>query len=422
MISERENFSGSLLKKLENRPKFWRLLSLTVVFAVDKIYSAGKNHPSTIYSHMRNAIANRHKPYQIRSTKAIKEMIAKEENKKISGDIEEGVDGLLGSELNNADISAAAEELASLALTAKGDESNSDSDEAETLSDPDLWKPHPPTEACPVCFVPLPLAKLGQTYWYCCGNNICSACSKEHVRAMHKSNMKRALKELPKLKETCPFCRLPMKRKTDRKIIGQLEERVLKGDAVATFELAEQHLHGNLGLKEDESKALELYQCAAGMGSAPANFWLGIAYAYGKHGVTVDLKKAQMYADQAVKLNHPQARALAAYFEAGVNDDHVVQHFMLGAAAGVKEMMDHLWTIFYEGSISKEDLEDTLRKYHQACDDMSSEDRERYNAWMKTKEEDNEILREIYNSYYQGVINAKQLKEVLGLVQGAGGG
>lgn len=336
-----------------------------------------------------------------------------------SRDIEEEEDKPSSSELNNADVSAVAEELASLALTTKACDANSDSGKDATCSDPDLWKPHPPTEDCPVCFVPLPLAKLGQTYWYCCGKNICSACSKEHIRAMHIPNIMRAESELPEIQKTCPFCRLPMKRRNDPKIVGQLEERVLKGDAVAAFELAEQHLHGNLGLNKDENKALELYHCAADMGSAPANFWLGIAYAYGKHGVTLDLKEAQMHAERAVKLNYPQARALLGYFEAGVNDGHVVQHFVLGAAAGCKEMMDHLWTIFYEGDISKKDLEDTLRKYHRSCDNMNSEERERYSAYMNAKEA-NEILFEVYNSYYQGVINVKQLKEILKLFREKG--
>ena len=89
----------------------------------------------------------------------------------------------------------AAEQLASLEVTnSQADAKNSDTsadgaarqseDEGERgFLDPELWKPHLPTEDCPVCFVPLPLASGSTTYWPCCGKTICTGCSIETMRA-----------------------------------------------------------------------------------------------------------------------------------------------------------------------------------------------------------------------------------------------
>ena len=80
-------------------------------------------------------------------------------------------------------------------------------------------------------------------------------------------------------------------------------------------------------------------------------------------------------------------------------------------------MMDKLWEMFYQGILRKEDLEDTLRKYHQSCENMNSEARERHAAWKKAGGENNKFLFDIYNHYYHGLIDAKQLKMMLAVVE-----
>ena len=66
----------------------------------------------------------------------------------------------------------------------------------------ELWKPHPPTEECPVCLVPLPSGDDKATYWTCCGKMVCNACSAETLRALLITNRERkAKKKLPA--QTC---------------------------------------------------------------------------------------------------------------------------------------------------------------------------------------------------------------------------
>ena len=172
------------------------------------------------------------------------------------------------------------------------------------------------------------------------------------------------------------------------------------------------------GAIKDAVKAMNLYHDAAEMGSGYGNFVLGSAYAYGKHGVTVDLKKARQFAERAVKLNFLPARTTLAYLEAKKGRHaRSIRHYRLGAEAGYKAHMDTLWGVCNKGGMSKEDLEDTLRKYHQACDDMKSEERERYNAWKKAKKESDLIVRGMYDKYYRGEFNANQLKMAVKLWQ-----
>lgn len=333
-----------------------------------------------------------------------------------SRDTEEEYNNFLSTELGNAEISAVAEELASLALNTKeGSDANSGLD-ADELEDPDLWKPHPPTEDCPVCFVPLPIDTnstcVKRIYYACCGKTVCSACSEEHDRALRILNAKREEKDLPELMESCPFCRA-CPSIDNSELIDHLEAKVLIGDAFAASSLAQKYLRGE-GTIQDVVKAMELFHCAADMGSGFANFALGSIYAKGKHGVAVDLKKAKKFAERAVKADFIPARKILALLEAEEGNAVLAfRHYRLGAEAGCKDYMDTLWKWFYQGKISKDVLEDTLRKYHQACDNMNSEERERYSAWMKAKEENKGIEYGIYNGYYQGVLNAKQLKVCL---------
>ena len=216
------------------------------------------------------------------------------------------------TELNNIDISVVADQLTSLALSDKGNDANSNTNDDEALSDLELMKPHPPNEDCPVCFVPLPFG--GHTEFKCCDKLICRACTSEHIRAILVVNIKRKAKDLPELEKNCPFCRAPPRQRSDSELIENLKERVHKGDGAAAYNLARQYMEGGLGLDRDEGKAVEICHRAADMGSAPANLWLSHAYAFEEDLVELDFNKAKMYAERAVKLNCPEARELLALF------------------------------------------------------------------------------------------------------------
>ena len=120
-----------------------------------------------------------------------------------SKDTDEREERSATTELNNIDISVVADQLASLALSGKENDANSYTNNDEALSDPELMKPHPPNEDCPVCFVPLPFG--GHTYFNCCGKLICRACTSEHIRAILIVNIKRKAKDLPELEKKLPF-------------------------------------------------------------------------------------------------------------------------------------------------------------------------------------------------------------------------
>ena len=121
---------------------------------------------------------------------------------------------------SDAEVSAVDDQLASLQVSeghanVKGSDTSADgsgaarpSEDGERVFDPELWKPHPPKEDCPVCFVPLPLDAGESTYWSCCGKIICNGCNAETNRAGRVTNVKRAKKKLPPLDRACSFCRV----------------------------------------------------------------------------------------------------------------------------------------------------------------------------------------------------------------------
>ena len=82
--------------------------------------------------------------------------------------------------------------------------------DTDTMEDPELWKPHPPSEECPVCLVPLPLEREKTMYWACCGKLVCTACCAEHDRALTVTNRKREKKKKSSLaKNLRHFTRTP---------------------------------------------------------------------------------------------------------------------------------------------------------------------------------------------------------------------
>ena len=121
----------------------------------------------------------------------------------------------MSSNTSQSDAKILADRLASLEVTedqantkSSADGAARPSEDGERVLDPELWKPHPPTEDCPVCFVPLPLDQAEFSYWVCCGKIICPACSWETARAELVINAKRAEKKQPPLDHACSFCRL----------------------------------------------------------------------------------------------------------------------------------------------------------------------------------------------------------------------
>ena len=323
---------------------------------------------------------------------------------------------------NGADVSAVDDQLASLQVSeghanAKGSDTSADgsgaarpSENSERVLDPELWKPHPPTEDCPVCFVPLPLDQA--SFLVCCGKIICSACTIETVRAENAINIKRAKKKQPPLDHSCPFCRTALDESKFR-----FEERVRKGDAKAAYSLAFKYRDGDArkNIPKDKVKSLELLHHAADdLSSLNAMAELGHMYFYGKAGVTKDKVRGRKHLEDAVKMGNVHARYILGCIEdKEENIDLAILHWKVAAAAGEKHSMKVLWKCFSKGTLEKANLEETLRAHKEACDTMNSEERERYALWTKAEADEDDLLEKILISYYRGEIKAKELNIAL---------
>ena len=327
---------------------------------------------------------------------------------------------------NDAEISAAAEQLASLEVTdgqadaKSSDDTSSDGDsdgaacqseeEGERGVDPELWKPYPPSEEFPVCFVPLPLREDESAYLVCCGKTVCSACMAETARATRVINTKRAKKKLPPIDLPCASCR---KIRVFGSLKSEYEERIRKGDGQAACNLAFEYRYGDArnAIRQDFGKSLELFHHAADdLGYSVAVGALGNMYFHGKHGAAKDEARGRKYFEDAVKMGDVRARGFLGWIDAEEeNDDLAIRHWKLAAASGEKSSMENLWKCFFEGHLEKAELEETLRAHKEACDAMNSEERERSRLFEKTKEAGN-ALHELLRIYYKGDINTKQLK------------
>jgi len=298
-----------------------------------------------------------------------------------------------------------ADQLASLNLPdAEGTEGTT-----KPKVDPDLWKAHPPTEECPVCLVPLPLANDKATYWPCCGQTVCNACDAETDRALRITNRKRKDKELPPMEESCAFCREPTLERGPE-LIKRYEKRVDKGDVKAMVVLRDKYRNGDRGLARDEAKALELLQRAADSGFPEALGLLGYCFIFGDQGVIKDGGKGWAYLEDAAKAGDVVSRVNLG--EGNQHHDLAIKHFKLAAAAGYEPAMKELWK-YFPSKLDKAELEETLRAHKSACDDMNSEERERFEAMKKAMAGNDDILKTIYSCYYKGVMTAKELNAAL---------
>ncbi len=70
--------------------------------------------------------------------------------------------------------------------------------------------------------------------------------------------------------QTCPFCRADIMPITDEEWMKMMEKRAAANNDVATFQLGHMHHRGDLGVKKDLGKAVELHVRAAELGSALA--------------------------------------------------------------------------------------------------------------------------------------------------------
>ena len=290
----------------------------------------------------------------------------------------------------------------SLAVASEGSDDDKKSDDADTpptsKKDEGLaivpFGPPPPTEECPVCFVPLPRHAPEVMHMICCGKTFCCACCHESERVLEVKNAKRAEKKLKPLAWLCPFCRAP-KAKSEKELVRRYEKRAEKGDKNIIFLLSEHYFYGRYGLAKDLRTSSDLVRRAADLGDVAAIGELGRMYAFGVDGVSKDEKTGRELLEWAAKKGNDYALVFLAELEDSKERPKLARTYLrTAAAAGNDRAIERLWKRFRAGEICKDDLEKSLRAYQKANEDMRSEERERYKQWMKVQKEKEEKEQE----------------------------
>ena len=150
-----------------------------------------------------------------------------------------------------------------------------------------------------------------------------------------------------------------------------------KENAEAYNQLATAYARGKLGLPQDWTKAMELYQKAGELGCTNAHCHLGESYDKGM-GVVVDQKKANHYYELAAMGGDIYARHNLGCKEINAgNYQRAYKHYMIAAKSGYDVSLDRVKEGFMTGFVAKDEYEQTLRIYQKLMDaetsDMRSE-------------------------------------------------
>ena len=209
---------------------------------------------------------------------------------------------------------------------------------------------------CPLCFLPLPLDPRKSTFYSCCSKTICDGCDYAHYKSSGGNS--------------CPFCREPApEHEEGRK--KRMMKRIKANDPDAMCEMGTRLYH-----EGDHDKAFEYWTKAAELGDSKAHHNLGYMYERGK-GVEKDEEKAVYHYEKAAIGGDPSARFNLGNHEArNGRVDKAVKHYIIAAKLGHTGAMETLWDHYKHGSITKEDLDATLRTHQAAIDATKSPQRE----------------------------------------------
>ena len=197
--------------------------------------------------------------------------------------------------------------------------------------------------------------------------------------------------------DTCPFCKTPVPN-NNAKVLSLIQTHVDKKNPKAIKFLGDQYLHGDLGLKKDTSRAVELWTKAAELGSVDAIKFLGDLYSQGRLGlkkdmsqavelwtkaaelgsvdacydlgriyddglvVEMDVSKSIRFYEQAAVLGHPLARLLLGELECeNGNYDRAVRLFLVSAKMGVEKSVTAMKILFDRGVATKSQYVEALK-------------------------------------------------------------
>ena len=244
---------------------------------------------------------------------------------------------------------------------------------AAELHDEALFREHPPTDDCPICFLPLPLDIVQTTFKSCCGKTICNGC----IYAMDEEARGRGGRVINAI---CAFCR-KQNPSSDAERVKRMEKLMEADNVGALSKLAGYYANGEMGMPQNYEKANELWFKAGELGCHEGYLNLGISYANGQ-GVEMDKKKAKYFYELAAMNGDAEARFNLGYeeFEAG-NYHRAYKHFILAAKAGYKDSLDNVKIGHMGGIVTKDEYANTLRAYQQRHNEMKSDDRDKAEAF-----------------------------------------
>ena len=177
------------------------------------------------------------------------------------------------------------------------------------------------------------------------------------------------------INDKCPFCRTP-RHKNDADALAMAKARVQKKDPNAMKYLGDQYSRGRLGLEKDMSRAVELWNEAAGLGSVGGCYELGLTYINGD-GAEQDVARGVCFFEKAAMLGHWGARHnLGSYEHNNGNYDRAVRHFLISAKMGDKDSLEEIKDTFTRGLATKTQYAEALKGYQDALEELKSPERE----------------------------------------------
>ncbi|EJK54256.1 hypothetical protein THAOC_26138 [Thalassiosira oceanica] len=176
---------------------------------------------------------------------------------------------------------------------------------------------------CSICLLAIPFPIDDNcSFKNCCLKLVCNGC----IDAMHKRG----------LHGSCPFCRSPAAG-NDEVSLGRIQKRVAARDPQGLYYLGCAYFHGQYGLEQNQSRAFELWNEAAEIGSKKALCKVGFAYYDGNRGLSHDKAKGIRCLELAATQGCVESRTKLGLVEYdNGNHDRALRHFMISAKMGEK--------------------------------------------------------------------------------------
>ena len=221
---------------------------------------------------------------------------------------------------------------------------------------------------CPICMIPLPISRSKSTMMSCCSKVVCNGCRHAHQLRQFKA----------KLIPSCAFCRQHTP-KNDDEWEKQLMKRVEMNDPAAIL-----HKGVMIDKEGDHRGALDYYTKALELGHVEVHYHLARLYHEG-HGVEKDIEKFVHHTEEAAIGGHPKARFnLACYEYTNGNIEKAVKHWLIAVKQGFDDAIIWVYSAFYRGFVSKQDLDSALCAHRVAVDASKSLQREAAEEYYRT--------------------------------------